>query len=333
MLRLFRNNLFGNLVWVVIFALAIKVLTVAFVSLENVSVTASSPLISPWLKGLHSGTAGLYISTILSFVLSLAIGLVFNAVVSANEVLYKQSYFPALFFFYLTHIFGSQTLLSPQLIAVIFCLLLVYRYLSLDPRNIKTTPFLDMGFFSAAAFCVLPETIFFIPALLIALIIAGYLTFKNFLLLLTGMTIPVYFIGIGYYLVQGNFDEYSKIFSFDFLSVDVSRFTNFSWADYSILGFIAFVLLLSVFTLLGNISKNTIRTRRALQLLTFFLIAGLASIFFSSSPVNQSLTLIALPLSPYLSYYFLKTKRAFWRETLFALFFIILIIAKIAMSM
>lgn len=332
MLRLFRNNLIGNLVWVVVFALAIKLLTVAFADLNTITITANSPLISPWLAALHGSTIGLYSSVIISFLLALVIGLVFNFLVNTKEVLYKPSYFPALFFFYLTHIFANQSLLSPQLIAAVFCLLLVYRFLSLDSRNITTTPFLDMGFFSAAAFCVLPETIFFIPALLIALIIAGYLSFKNFLLLLTGMTIPIYFLGIGYYLAEGNLSTYSQLFNFDFLSIDIERFSHFSWLDYGILGFIAFVLLLSFFDLQSNFSKNTIRTRRALQLLTFFLLAGLASIFFSTAPVNQSLTLVALPLAPYVSYYFLKTKKAFWRETLFSLFFIILIIAKIAES-
>lgn len=320
------------MVWVVVFALAIQLLTIAFVSLNTITITANSPLVNPWLAALHSTTTGLYTSVIISFIVCLAIGLIFNSVVNTKEVLYKASYFPALFFFYLTHIFYNQSLLTPQLLAAIFCLLLVYRFLALDPRNIRTTPFLDMGFFSASAFCVLPETIFFVPALIAALIIAGYLSFKNFLLLLTGMAIPIYFLGIGYYLAEGDLSTYAQLFTFNFLSIDVERFSNFSTIDYSILGFIAFVLLLSVFDLQGNFAKNTIRTRRALQLLTFFLIGSLATVFFSTAPVNQSLTLIALPLSPFLSYYFLKTKKALWRETLFSLFFIILIIAKIADS-
>lgn len=320
------------MVWVVVFALAIKLLTVAFADLSVIKISANSPLISPWLATLHSSTIGLYSSVIISFLLAVGIGLAFNFLVNTKEVLYKPSYFPVLFFFYLAHIFASQSLLSPQLIAAVFCLLLVYRFLSLDPRSIKTTPFLDMGFFSATAFCVLPETIFFVPALLIALIIAGYLSFKNFLLLLTGMSIPIYFLGIGYYLAEGDFSTYSQLFNFDFLNIDIERFSNISWLDYSILGFIGFVLLLGFFDLQGNFSKNTIRTRRALQLLTFFLLASLATIFFSTAPVNQSLTLVALPLSPFISYYFLKTKKAFWREMLFSLFFIILIIAKIAES-
>lgn len=317
------------MVWVVVFALAIQVFIIGVTNFAEIVIYSKSPLVSGWLATLHNTTTGTYISVVIAFILSLSIGLVFNSLINNNEVLFRQSFFPALFFFYLTHIFARQSLITPQLITVVFCLLLIQRFLSLDPRNIRTTPFLDMGFFASAAYCVLPESVFFIPALIIALVIAGYLTFKNFLLLLTGITIPLYFLGMGYFLAQGNLNTYWQIFSFDFLSFDIERFSHFSVLNYVVLGFIAFVLLISTFDLQSNIAKNTIRTRRALQLLSLFLIAGLASVFFGSSPVNQSLTLVALPLSPYLSYYFLKTKKAVWRETLFALFFIILIIAEL----
>lgn len=330
MLNLFRNKLFGNFVWVVLFALGIQALTIAFIDDSSLQVQASSPLLSPWLNSLHQSSNGVYISIAIAFIVTLGIGFTYNFIINANEVLFRQSVFPVLFFFYLTHLYGVQSLLNPQLLASIFCMLLVYKYLSLDPRNIKTTPFLDMGFFAAMAFCILPETIWFIPTLLIALIIAGYLNFRNFLLLLTGMSIPIYFLGIGYYLADGDWSNYSQFFTFDVLTFNIERFTNLSVIDYMILGYILFVLLLGLLTLQPNFAKNTIRTRRSQQLLLLFLVSGIVAVIFSPYPLSQSLTLLSLPVSIFLSYYFLKTKRAFWKETLFALFFIILIIAKIA---
>ncbi len=330
MLNLFRNKLFGNLVWVVLFALGIQALNIFFINSSTTTVFSSSPLLSSWLPAFHQNINGFYISIAIAFILSLSIGFVLNFLINDKEVLFRQSVFPAFFFFYLCHIYGVQNIITPQLLASIFCMLLVFKYLSLDPRNIKTTPFLDMGFFVASAFCILPESIWFFPSLIIALVVAGYLTFRNFLLLLTGMSIPIYFLAIGYYLVDGDWVNYAKFFNFDFLVFNIERFTSISVTDYMIWGYILFVLLIGLLTLQVNFSKNTIRTRRSQQLLLLFLLSGIAGVIFSSSPLNQSLTLLALPFSVFLSYYFLKTKRAFWRETLFALFFIILIIAKVA---
>jgi hypothetical protein len=314
----------------VLFALGIQALNIAFIDSSSLQVYSSSPLLSPWLNSFHQSTNGFYISIAITFILSLSVGFAYNFIINANEVLFRQSVFPVFFFFYLNHLYGVQNLLNPQLLASVFCMLLVYKYLSLDPRNIKTTPFLDMGFFAAMAFCILPETIWFVPALLIALIVAGYLTFRNFLLLLTGMSIPIYFLGVGYYLADGDWSNYLQFFNFNVFSFSVERFTTLSSIDYMILGYIVFVLLIGLLTLQPNFSKNTIRTRRSQQLLLLFLVSGIAAIIFSPTPLNQSLTLLSLPVSIFLSYYFLKTKRAFWKESLFALFFIILIIAKIA---
>lgn len=319
------------MVWVVLFAIGIQALLIAFIDSSTVQVYASSPLLNTWLQAFHQNTSGFYISLVIVFILSLVAGFSYNSVINNNEVLFRQSFFPALFYFYLTHLYGSQNLINPQFIASILCGLLVYKYLALDPRNIRTTPFLDMGVFISLAFCVLPESIFFLPTLIIALLLAGYLTFKNFLLFLTGLSIPLYFIGLIYFLLD-DWNSYLTLYNFDFLYFDMTRFVGFSWVDYTTWGYILFVLLISLLTLQPNIAKNTIRTRRAQQLLLLFLLSGIAGVVFSRSPVNQSLTLLALPLSPFLSYYFLRTKRAFWRETLFALFFIILIIAQIAVT-
>lgn len=296
---------------------------------QSASITANSPLLSQWLPQLAQTSTGRYVSMAIMFAISLAVGFIYNQIMNNNEVLYRQSFFPVLFFFYLCHLFGEQNLLSPQLIASVFCLLLVYKFLSLDPRNIKTTPFLDMGFFMASAFCVLPETIVFFPALLLSLIVAGYLKIKNLLLLLTGCSIPLYFLWIGYFLA-GNTQAYYQLFSFDFFWFDAARFEQLAMLDFIALGFILFVLLISLMGLQTNFSKNTIRTRRAQQMLLFFLVSGVACVVFSTSPVKQSVTVLALPVSPFLSYYFLKTKKAWWKETLFALFFIIIIIAAVA---
>jgi len=328
LLSLFRNKLFGNFVWVVVFALGIQVLGIVFINTSVLQVHVSSPLLSYWLGSLHQSSNGIYISMAITFVLTLCVGFAYNFIINTNEVLFRQSVFPVFFFFYLNHLYDVQNILNPQLLASVFCMLLVYKYLSLDPRNIKTTPFLDMGFFAAMAFCILPESIWFVPALLIALIIAGYLTFRNFLLLLTGMSIPIYFLAIGYYLADGDWSTYSQFFVFDAFVFNAERFVNISVMDYVLGGYILFVLLIGLLTLQPNFSKNTIRTRRSQQFLLLFLVSGIMSIIFSSSPLSQSITLLSLPLSVFLSYYFLRTKRAFWRETLFALFFIILIIAK-----
>lgn len=328
MLNLFRNKLVVNLAWVVVFSIAIQVFWLFYLP-QNIALTSNSPLLKYWLPQFSTSSNSIYISLAIVFIGTLLVGFAYNQIINNNEVLFRQSFFPVLFFFYLCHLFGAQNLLSPQFLASIFLLLVIYKFLSLDPRNIKTTPFLDMGFFMAAAFCILPDTILFFPALLLSLIVAGYLRIKNFLLLLTGISIPLYFLWIGYFLA-GQTDDYYTLFNFDFLLFDAERFTHLSVYDSLALGFVGLVLLISLANLQGNFTKNTIRTRRSQQMLLSFLASGIACVIFSKAPVKQAFTMLALPLAPFLSYYFLKTKRPLWRETLFALFFIIAIIVAVA---
>ncbi len=328
MLNLFRNKLVVNLAWVIVFSIAIQAFWL-FNLPQDITIVSNSPLLKYWLPQFSVAGSSLYISLAIVFIGTLLAGFAYNQIINNNEVLFRQSFFPVFFFFYLSHLFGVQNLLSPQFLASIFLLLVVFKFLSLDPRNIKTTPFLDMGFFMAAAFCILPNAILFLPALLLSLIIAGYLRIKNFLLLLTGLSIPIYFLWIGYYLA-GQTDVYYTLFEFDFLLFDKERFTQLSLYDSIALGYVGLVLLISLANLQGNFSKNTIRTRRSQQMLLSFLVSGIACVIFSKMPIKQAFTMLALPLSPFLSYYFLKTKRPLWRETLFALFFIITIIVAVA---
>lgn len=285
----------------------------------------TSPLLSGWLDGLHTSSTGLYISLAIVFVISLAVGFFYNYLVNEHEVLFKQTYLPVLFFFYFSHLFQEQSILTPHFFASLFILLIVYRYLSLDGRQPRTTPFLDMGFFTGMAFCLTPDTILFVPAILLALIASAYLTFKTFMLYVTGFIIPLYFLGIGYFLA-GQWEVYTIFFSTNVFAFDLQRLMINPY-HAAILGIAALVLLFSIAGLRDNYMKNTIRARKSQQMLFYMLLSALSAVVLSKAPVGQVFTFVALPLSPFVSYYFIKTKMGWFRESLFALLFVIIIIA------
>lgn len=313
---------------VIVFALAIA-LVHAYVALQApIVVEARGLFMKDWLDALHATENGLYISMGISFLISLTCALFFNRMLNDAEVLYRQTYFPALFYFYFCNLFPVQSVITPHLLASVLLLLLVYKFFSLEKGVEKATPFLDMGFFSGLAFFFTPDTLLFIPALWIALTISGYLTFRRVMFYITGFSIPIYFIGLGSFLADkwGYFVEY---FIYSHFTFDLNRF-NISIEQMVLIGFIILVLMVSASRVAANFNKNTIRSRRSQQGMFFFMLSGLGVTLVSEVSVYQVFTLFALPLSPFIAYYFLKNKRRWMRETVFALFFIISIIALFA---
>lgn len=325
MLSLFRNKLVVNLVWVVVFAVLLQVAHLFF-SPAVPQIYNTSPLLRGWLEQLNS--EGSYFSIAIVFVLTIALGLSYNYIVNEREVLFRHTYFPAFFYFYFTHAFYAQSFVTPHFLAGIFLLLVIHKYLSLEPGNRHTTVFIDMGLFTSAAFFLSPDTIIFVPAILLALLFSGYFSFKTLVLFFMGIIIPVYFLWLIFFLVN-KIDLFVEMFSFNSFTLDFSRLQPGPYySAYAVI--VLVVLIISLAGLQANFYKNTIRARRSQQALMIFLAFGIGLIFCSKAPYQQTFTLLAAPLSAFSSYFFLKTGRPWLRESLFALFVISSIIAAIA---
>lgn len=328
MLSLFRNNSFGGIAAVVVFSVLYKGLQLFFAPLPLPVQTGDGLYVRGWIHLLHSTQTGIYWSMGASFLISLTIGFIFNSLTNSFEVLFRQSYFPALFIVYFTNMFPGQGYLSADLLALVFVFLQLYRYITLNPARASGTPFLDMGLLGGIAFFISPDALFFIPAIFLGLAISGYLSFRVIVFLLTGFALPVYFTGLVYYLTD-NWPTFSGYFVYRHFTFLPQRFV-LPWQYLAVGGFVLAILLISLSGIMANFNKNTIRSRRLQQGLLLFLVCGLGPLATSFSPVYQSFTLLSIPLSAFITYYFLKTKKPIIRETLFALFFIISIIATFA---
>lgn len=328
MLNLFRNNTFGGVAAVVVFSLLYLGLQYFFAPLPLPVHTGDGLFVKGWLQLLHSTQTGIYVSMGISFLLTLVMGFIFNSLINHYEVLFRQSYFPALFFVYFTHLFPGQGYLSAELLALFFVFLQISRYITLNTAGLSGTPFLDIGLLGGIAFFFSPDALFFIPAIFFGLAISGHLTFKVIVFLFTGFSLPVYFTGVVYYLTD-NWADFLGYFVYSHFAFAPQRFL-WPWQYLVVAGFVFTILFISLLGITANFNKNTIRSRRLQQGLLLFFICSLGPIILSTSPVYQSFTFMAIPISPFVSYYFLKTKKVFLRETLFALFFIISIIATFA---
>jgi hypothetical protein len=326
LLNLFRNKLAVNIAWVIVFAVLVQVLFWLWQP-PIPPVYFTSPLMAVWLDALHNTAGGIYTSAILVFVLSLGVGFGFNYLINRQEILFKQTVFPVFFYFYYSHLFPQQHLLSPHFFSGILIVLIIYKYLSLEARSSNTTPFIDMGVFSGLAYCISPDMLLFIPAILLSLLASGYFTLKTLTLFLAGFCIPLYFLALGFYLAD-EWPTFISIFTEKTFTLDYTRF-QLSYYHIAILAITVFVLIVSASGLRTHYMKNTIRARKAQQMLAFFILSGLCVVFCSRAPIEQSFTVIVAPLSVFMSYYYLLTKGAWFRQLLFSLFILIIIIAVV----
>jgi hypothetical protein len=324
LLSLFRNKLAINIAWVVVFSALIQVLFWLWQS-PAPPVYYTSPLMAVWLEALHQTTGGVYISAALVFVLSLGVAFGFNYLINRQEILFRQTVFPVFFFFYYSHLFPQQNLLSPHFFSGILIVLIIYKYLALEARGTNTTPFIDMGFFTGLAYCISPDMLLFVPAIFLSLLASGYFSFKTLMLFVTGLFIPIYFLGIAFFLAD-EWPTFITIFTETTFTLDYTRF-DIDYYHIAILAITVVVLIAGISGLRSHYMKNTIRARKAQQMLAFFIVNGLCVVFCSKAPIEQSFTIVAAPLSVFVSYYFLLTKGAWIRQILFSLFILIIIIA------
>jgi hypothetical protein len=83
------------------------------------------------------------------------------------------------------------------------------------------------------------------------------------------------------------------------------------------LGITAFIFILSLLKMQANFYKNVIKTRGYQQVLFFFLLTAILCFLLANKSGFFTLTILSIPLTFFISYYFLSVQKNWWSEVLF----------------
>lgn len=239
----------------------------------------------------------------------------------------ERTFFPALFYILITGLFPFQQVLNPALPAAAFLVLGVRRIM--DSYKIQGTafPFYDAGIMIGIGSLFYANLIWFGLLLIVGIAILRTIGIREFVISVLGIATPL-FILYGFMYVAGK--DMTSLFSdagYNLFSRNVDyKMPGYMFAVSIIAGII---VLISVMHLVSVINNKKIKSRKTFILLFWtFLISE--ALYFILKPVSTEIIwLTAIPVTYFLSHYFVFTRRKVIPDIMIAVLFILVAAVQI----
>jgi hypothetical protein len=265
-------------------------------------ILADFPL---WLAGL----TGYLVAT--SQVLHL------NYIVNKHEVLYKNSYLPALFYMVFLAIIPQFLTIHPVLFVNSIILIIIDKLFRIYKHPAPLQLIFDSFFLIAVASLIYLPAMTFLLLALFAILILKTFSWRDWLVGLTGFLLPLFFIFVFYFWNDGLFELREK-----FLFKNIRELWDpggIMMQGYRITLVIAVIMfVLTAIRIRQNFYKNVTRIRNFQQVIFITLGVGLLSLAFTAGSLAlYRFSILVIPYAIMVSYYFLAAKKQWLTEVLF----------------
>lgn len=259
-----------------------------------------------------------FIYRILGLIMVIVQAMIFNVVLIRHKAFNQNTYVPSLMYVVLMMGMEDYVTLSPQLMGLTFVLLtsgLTFKLIEGRRRNDED--FLKIGLFTGFSILFYPLYLFFLFPVIIALLFFTNSAIRRYLLLLTGIFIPLLLTWFKFYW-YGQLRE--LYFNLDFLFMPGNDFSLLTWKDLLLILVIPlFFLLYSFFRILQSTSFINYQVRLQkyyFQYLTF----GILIILFDYHLASHILIVFVPVMAFFISHLFLMIRKTFYSEVLFLSF-------------
>jgi hypothetical protein len=263
----------------------------------------------------------------LSFII-LQAGLL-TVLLNRHNVIIERSFFPFILYTTLAGVYSEQFYLNPASFLNFFLILIIDRLLRL--QDIGKNPgslFLDIGILIGLSLLFSKEAIFYIPFLLVGIIII-YSYSSNGISMLLLSTFIVMFITACVYFLIGHFDRFKFFFSFTPLNLGL---TFSHWQERFFL-LLIILLIVSFFAFIHyqfQSPKTTNKTRRFASVFGLIWVVGILVIVFQELNLWYNMALTVIPITVFTTNYFQDEKGSGWLKNLL---FIVLILSLISIQL
>lgn len=249
------------------------------------------------------------------FVFVVLESLYFGWLVQKYQLLYKTTWLPSLFFGIFSLLFPVNMNMLPAHLSGMFLLFSVNSLFKAQGKERTLPEVFSSGFFLGMAILAEPQALVFLFTLMFGMFIFKPSRILDYLQLLAGIAMPLYFYGIVAFLLP----EVPALQSYLSLPLLVMEWRPLG-TDWNSLITAAFGLLILFFVFIRlqqNFFKNTVKVRKYQQFMLVYFLSSVFVVTFSPQPVFQNIIYLAGPISIYLAYYFLSDKRKVLREVVF----------------
>jgi hypothetical protein len=239
-----------------------------------------------------------------------------------HNVLAERSFFPFVIYIMLAGVYNEQYYLNPASFLNFFIILIIDRLLRLqDVGKNPGSIFLDIGALIGLSLLFSKEAVFYLPIILIGIIIIYTHNITNLLILLL-TTFMVLFISAGIYYLIGDFEKYSTIFSFAPIELGIN-FSHWQERFYLLLFLFIIIFIFSYIHFQFGSKKITNKTKRFAGVFILLWALGVLVVIFQKVNLWFNMGLLVIPTTVFVSNYFQEEKGRDWLKNLL---FIILIL-------
>jgi hypothetical protein len=316
LLNLFRQNTAFAAILMVLVVILLKL--PVLLNPHTYEFIQTAPLANTVFLYLRTLPNYIFLSYIIGVVLLIVQGISINYIVVQHGILYKDTFLPGLFFIILNSLYPQQAELTPQLISNTFIILMFHRLCYLYESSNPLLIALDAGMYLGVALLFNYDVAIFLPYILISVIIFTSFNFRYLALSILGITIPLYFAAIVFYLNN----QLGDVIAFTQQSFQRTLLKP-SFGSYDL--FLPLIVLIpvvfiSALNLQLNFFRNKVKTRRILQSVGLMFLFGALGLFIENTNFIYALFYLSVPMCIVVAYYFINTQRAWLKEFfLFAL--------------
>jgi hypothetical protein len=250
--------------------------------------------------------------SVLIFVLLISFeAIYFNLLVNRHEVLYRNSYLPALFFALFVSATPEFLTIHPIHLVNLILLRIFDKVFSLHKQNRAILAVFDCGFLAGLAALLYLPAIPFVLLLMFSLSIFRPFNIREWLVLLVAYALPFLFLSVIKFWQHELISFWDSFFSQLLVHPRSFKF-NEELPLLVLAGVLGFILILSWLRLRANYYKNIIRVRTYQQILFFSFVLGIFSLYLSKDFGLIHYVIFAIPVSLWFSYYFVSQKKKLW---------------------
>jgi hypothetical protein len=326
LLRLFKETGPGVIFLIIITLFAVWVTAVLNQRLHPRFIYETDPM--P-LYGLMKGM--LYNSHSLGVVISfLMVSLLAFLMVHFNTTIFfinERTFLPALIYVLLGGFFPDHQLLNPVIPASIFLMLAMFRIMDGYHKAGTAYNYFDAGILIGTGSLFYANLIWFGALVFIGIALMRTGNLKEIVISIIGLVTP-YLITIGFYYAIGkDIGALVKLFGNNLF--EKTSYYPFPRLTILALIFGSIFVLISLVQLINHLSTKKIKSRKTFSLLIWTFIISIIVYFVLPSVSVEIVWLISIPVSYFLTHYFVYAKKKLVPEILFSLLFVFILLIQI----
>jgi hypothetical protein len=277
------------------------------------------------LKGIIGNSA--IIGVLFSFVLILLMSFL---LVNFNTTVFfinERTFLPAIIYVLFSGLFPHYQLLNPVLPASLFLMLAIRRIMDAYRKNGTAYNFFDASLLIGTGSLIYVNLIWFGLLAVIGIAILRTGNIKELILSILGLCTPLLLIAGIYYVAGKDLNMLVSVAKYNLFEIAGDYyFSRIAIAGLIIIGL---SILISLFHLFSVINIKKIKSRKTFTELIWTLIISVTVFFVLPSASVELIYIAGIPLSYFLTHYFLFSKKRLIPEIFFTALFIIVIVLQI----